>query len=191
MHAFEHWIVEGPPEMLRGFIRGWAASTALDPVNMDRAALWAEEWDIAMDSFRERLAELVRPGVITHLLVRSNATDSLRAALAIHGESLSIRAAAALSGAHFDFEFDLYARSEAAEVRALFETPPPEVAITWVEPPSESAAPDGQGMYAPEHAYRYHGRGTASGSVDGVLSLHIRCRQHERIRQHPVHLDTI
>jgi hypothetical protein len=190
MSAYEHWIVEGPPERLRGFMDGWSAAAGLDPMQLGRAVRWAEEWDVDAASLRQRFAELLRPGAVTHLLVDVRYTEALRRALASHGDALHLRSAVAIASAQFEFAFDILARTEAADVRALFETPPAGVTITWREPPRESTDVDGHGMYAPGHAYRFHGRAVASGDVDAILSLHVRCRQHERIQQQPVHLAT-
>lgn len=191
MRNFEHWVVEGSPDMWRGFVHGWAAGVAIDALELDRMVVWAEEWDIDVESLRERLVEMIRPGAVTHVLVRTDASEGLRRALASHGGALHLRAATPLAGAHFDFEFEILARPEAAEVRALFEAPPAGIVIAWKQAPVETAEPGGQGMYAPSHAYRLHGRGTASGDVGGVLSLHLRCRQHERIQQQAIQLQTV
>jgi hypothetical protein len=190
MANFEHWIVEGPPENLTGFVRGWAAGAAVEVPELERMVVWAEEWEIDLESFREHLVEILRSGAVTHVLVRSDASDRLRRALVSHGGELRLRKATPIAAMHFEFEFEILARPEAAAVRALFDSTPPGVTITWKQPPSETQESGGAGMYAPSHAYRLHGRGTASGDVEGILSLHLRCRQHERIHQRPIQLQT-
>ena len=190
MHEFEHWIVEGPHDLLRGFVRGWAAGAGIEPVEMERAVRWAEGWNVDAESFRQRLAEIIRPGAVTHLLVRSDRSVALRRALASHGVALEVRSATSLSGARFDFDFEIYSPREAQDVRNLFDHPPAGVTITWKEAPTDSSDPGGHGMYAPVHTYRFHGSGTAAGGVEGILSLHLRCRQHERIQQQSVRLAT-
>ena len=77
--------------MWRGFVHGWAAGVAIDALELDRMVVWAEEWDIDVESLRERLVEMIRPGAVTHVLVRTDASEGLRRALASHGGALHLR----------------------------------------------------------------------------------------------------
>jgi hypothetical protein len=76
-----------------------------------------------------------------------------------------------------------FAPDEAAAVQSLFANLPAGVQISADYSPQVTSKPDGKrGMYAPEHGYACRGQGQVSGDLRGVLEVHERCRQYERVR---------
>jgi len=175
--------LEADPEFCRGFVRGWLSARGLSPTEQERLVLWPQDWDVRVSSFLGGIAEALRPGEVTVLLVDAELAAAFLAALEPWPEAMRLRAAHAIDGASFDFHYEIFDRDEAAAVQRIFTTLPDGVRVSDDYQPQSAAHTDGDGgMYAPAHRYTCRARGTLSGALRAVLDVHERCRQHERVQ---------
>ncbi len=183
MSACVKITLETDPLLVRGFLRGWCTARGLSRPEQERRVLWPEEWGVRVTSFVEGIVEALRPGAFTVLLVDTELLPALLAALAPWADSMRLRQAQAIDAAAFDFHFEIFAPDEAAAVQSLFANLPAGVQISADYSPQVTSKPDGKrGMYAPAHGYACRGQGQVSGDLRGVLEVHERCRQYERVR---------
>lgn len=193
MQGFDWFVLEGSEDWLRGFVAGWAHGAGLQPQELDLRIIWAKDRSIHTQSLVESLFGSLRLGASNHVLVRRDTADALSKALEPHVESIRLRSRIPVQGARFDFSFEIFSREEAIEVRRIFDNLPQGVRLSSdYEPEEETRSEDRPGpeMYAPVHDYVFRARGTAAGTVEGVLQLYLRTRQHERIHAKHVELET-
>jgi len=181
--AYTKITLEADTPSVRGFVRGWCTARGLSPQEQDRSILWPEEWGVRVTSFFSDIAEALRHGDVTVFLVASDLLPDLLAACAVWPESLRLRSAHAVAGAAFDFHFEIYDRDEATRVQEIFAALPAGVSVGANYAPEVDSHPETRaGMYAPAHSYVCRGRGKIEGDLRGVLEVHERCRQYERVR---------
>lgn len=188
MHEFDAVLVEGPEDLLRGFVRGWAGGRGHTPDEAARRILWLRDWHGRVPDWSGGFLQALRGGGATQLLIRDDVATDWTAALTTHGApDLQVRARRRVAAARFDFEFEVFARDQAASMRALFEAPAEGVRVEDYAC-DERIDSDAVGveLLAPAHGYTCRGRGSAAGAVAAVLQLHARCLRHERIRAHEV-----
>lgn len=188
---FDLLVIDGPRRELRGFVDGWAAGQAWPPEELPRRILWPDDLHVRTESPAGKLVEALRPGAVAHVLVRRDTCDALLGALASHGGGLHLRARRPVRGARFDFEYEICTRPEGEAVRGLFASLPDGVELSPDYRPVEAVDPEAAGveLYAPAHEYVLRAHGTVHGSLAGVLQMHARVQQHERIRARDVRLD--
>jgi|GEM_PF-626373 len=181
-------IVEGHEKTVTGFIRGLfiGAKNADWPVFHD-------ELGIESETFAEQLKGWV--GItepLTHFIVCRGAVEFVRASLAdprCHG--IRLRDAKPVLSATFSFEFAVFTREAAAQVRAIFEQLPPDVTLAGWAPKETASDPSAKGveLYSPVHHYTLEGKGTVSGPFRRVLYVHEQARRIEQITEAKMHLE--
>ena len=180
MSGFQAFEIAGSKDELRGFVDGWAAASRIPPADLARRVLWADEWDVQL---RDRGWRSFLQGRVQGLLVSDDLADALLDALQSHGRSLEPRFRRSVESARFEFEFEIFGRSEADAVRALFASCPPGVRLeNYVLDEKTDPSAAGIELLGSLHDYVLRGSGTAQGSPGPVLALHERIRQRERIR---------
>ena len=189
--GFELLVVEGPESALRGCVAGWGAGEGRSTEDVARTVLRCEDFGVLTESPLEKVVEVLRPGHVSHLLVRQDAAEAFLRALLSHGGGLKVRGRRRVLGARFEFQYEIFSRPEGEAVLALFEALPAGVTLSPDYRPEASADADAEGveMYAPVHHYVLRARGTARGPLPGILAMHERMRKHERIRARDVLLD--
>lgn len=187
MSGFEALEISGSEDFLRGFVAGWAAGLRIDAVEIRRRVLWAREWDVRLGD-RGWLSFLQEP--VQGLLVREDTVDPLLEALRTHGGGSELRFHRHVEAARFEFEFEIFGRKEALQVRSLFGSMPQDVEVRDYET-DEKVDPEAQGieLHGALHPYVFSGKGTVVGKPGPVLALHERARQHERIRLRDITLE--
>lgn len=187
MPDYEALEIAGSKEYLRGFVRGWAAAAGIQPTDLARRVLWAEDWDVRLGG-RGWLSFLQGP--VQGLLVRADSVDPLLAAIESHGTGLELHFRRHVDSARFEFDFEIFGRKEADEVRALFRSCAPAVTLVdyHIEERSDPEAA-GLELHGMLHDYVFRGSGTATGGPGAVLALHERTRRHERIRARDITLE--
>ena len=190
-HDFDELVIDGPHAQLRAFVSGWAAGTALDSAETDRRVLWCKDHRVHTDTAMEKVVEALRPGEVTHLLVRDDTIADLLRALRAHGAGLKPRSLRPVLGARLQFQYEILSRPEAEEVLALFAALPAGVHLSADYHPVEEIDPSARGveMYSPAHDFVLRAHGTASGPLPGILALQARAAEHERIHTKEVVLD--
>lgn len=184
MLEYDKLVLESPHELVRGFLIGWSAARGLDPEAIGLRVLWPDEWDIRVSGALGNLIEAVRPGAATCVLVEAELASEVLAAMRPWGDRLHLRSREHVRSASFEFRYELYGRDQAALVRRIFTELPEGVNISSDYAPTEHSDPRATGVeaYAPAHAYVCRALGTVSGALRGVLDVHARCRQHERVQ---------
>jgi hypothetical protein len=186
VHAYEEFVVTGTPDQARAFLAGWAAGQGLGLGEQDERVLLAKDRRIRSEGHLESLVETLRPGHVTHLVVREDAAEPLGRALAAGGRAagVELRSRRRVRSASFEFEYEIFTKEEGALVRTVFEGLPEGVTLSEDYRPRESIDPKAAGveLYAPAHAYTLAARGTAHGPLEGILELHRSAARHERIR---------
>ena len=186
--------LEADGDFCRGFVRGWLTARGLSPTEQERLVLWPQEWDVRVSSFLGDIAEALRPGDVTVLLVAATIAPALLDAIVPWPESMRLRTAHAIDGASFAFHYEIFDRDEAAAVQAIFTLLPDGARLSDDYRPETTAHTDEhRGMYAPAHRYVCRARGTLHGALRAVLEVHERCRQHERVQVEEVvlHLGSV
>jgi hypothetical protein len=128
---------------------------------------------------------------VCHVVVEAELASQLHEAMRPWAElPMRLRERRRVRGAAFDFRFEVFGRDEAAAVRRIFEELPEGVRVSAEYAPEEKLDPSASGteMYAPAHAYACRAHGSVGGRLRGVLAVHERCRQHERVRAAPIQL---
>ena len=186
LHAYEEFVVTGTPDHARAFLASWAAGQGLGGGEFDERILFAKERHIRSESHLESLVETLRPGRVTHLVVREDAAEPLGRALSSEGRvaGVELRSRRRVRSASFEFEYEIFSREEGALVRAVFEMLPESVTLSGNYNPRETVDEKAAGveLYAPAHEYTLAARGAASGQLEGLLELLQRTARHERIR---------
>ncbi len=183
MDTYTKITLEADTTTVRGFVRGWCTARGLPPQEQDRRILWPEEWGVRVTSFFTDIAEALRPGDVTVFLVADELAPDLLAACAVWPQLLPLRTAHAITGAAFHFQFEIYDRNEAAAVQGIFAALPDGIGVGDDYAPEVDSHPETRmGMYAPAHSYVCRGHGKIEGVLRGVLEVHERCRQYERVR---------
>src|SRR5262245_43127411 len=91
MPAFWKLAVEAELDTLRAFVIGWGAGQGWNPVELAQRILWPDEWHLRKESMRESVAEALRPGPLSFVLVRDDLGAALAAAFAPWETSLGLR----------------------------------------------------------------------------------------------------
>ena len=184
MSAYEEFLVQGPEDVVRAFVAGWAAGRDMPPDDLGRCVLFARDWHVHTQTGTGGLLEALRRGHATRLLVRDDVADALARGIEAHACAHPLRGRNRVRGASFGFSYEIYSRQEAQEVRALFATLPAGAELSPDYQPIESSDPKAAGveLYAPEHGYELKAHGTVSGELRAVLEQRERTRRHERIR---------
>jgi hypothetical protein len=185
--AFSKLTIEADPALVRGFVRGWCTARGMTPEETELRVLWPQDWDVRVASVLEGIGEALKPGDVCYVLVDDDLVTPLVQALQPWSESMRVRSQRCIQGASFDFQYEIFERDEAEEVRRIFASLPQGVQVSGTYA-HEVHRGDGEGMRARAHAYAARGKGTLSGPLREVLEVHERCRQHERIRIHAVNL---
>jgi len=186
MSGYQALEIAGSKDELRGFVDGWAAGSRIPPEDLARRILWAEEWDVRL---RDRGWLAFLRGRIQGLLVSDALTDAFLDALQSHGRGLELRFRRRVESARFDFEFEIFGREEADEVRKLFASCAPDVKLEdYVIEEKSDPSTAGIELLGGLHDYVFRGHGTALGPPGLILALHERTRRHERIRARDITL---
>jgi hypothetical protein len=186
MSGFQAFEIAGSKEQLRGFVDGWAAASRIPPADLAQRVLWADEWDVQL---RDRGWLSFLHGPVQGLLVSDELADPFLEALQSHGRGLEPRLRRRVESARFGFEFELFGREEADEVRALFASCGPEVRLeNYVLEEKTDPSVAGIELLGSLHDYVFRGSGTAVGLPGPVLALHERTRRHERIHARDITL---
>lgn len=185
MSDFSKITLEADHDWLRGFVRGWCTARGLSPLEQERTVLWPQEWKVRVTTFFEGLVEALRPGEHTVVLMATDLARHLVTDLAPWSRSARVRAVQPILAASFEFQFEIFDRQEATEVRRIFESLPDGVRVSKdYAPETISKTGPHDGMYAPSHDFTCRAKGSVTGPLRAVLDVHERCRQHERIRVH-------
>jgi len=183
VHDFLKITVAADHEFGRGFVRGWLSARGLSPAEQDRLVLWPHDWDVRVSTFLGDLAEALRPGEVTVLLMDADLAPAFFTAIEPWPDALRLRSAHAIDGASFVFRYEIFDRDEAAAVQHIFTTLPDGVRVSDdYQPQVSTHADEHRGMYAPAHQYVCRAHGSVSGALRQVLEVHERCRQHERVQ---------
>jgi len=185
---YDKLVLESPPDLVRGFALGWSAASGLDPEEVGRRVLWPEEWDIRVSAGHGGLRQAVHPRAASCVVVEAELASLLLTAMQPWSDRLHLRSRERVRSAAFEFRYELFDREQAALVRRIFAEPPEGIEVSPDYAPTEHSDPQAAGVeaYAPVHAYVCRAHGTVSGPVRGVLEVHTRCRQHERIQTTPI-----
>lgn len=186
--SYHEVVVEGAPLLIEGLVAGLLLAQGLEPSEI----LFAAEHDVRCESFWEQVAELIHLHAnASHLLIPQPLYVSIMSGLRRAEKSLEvkIRADRPIRSASFQFSFDVYQREQAAELDRLIRRDPDRIRLSddyLFETVDPSAA--GVELYSPTHAYEVHAKGSATGSVGAVLSLHRACKEHRLMTVSPIEL---
>lgn len=184
--------VEGSSGAMRAFLAGWSSGRGMQRDDFHRRVLWPDDWDIKGEGALQGIVGAVLPGGGFAVLLDDEIVDPVVDALEPWQKrlGLSVKSRQPIRAAHFEFEFEIFSRDEAGEVRRIFEVLPDGVDVSPDYQPEEHTdlGASGAEMYAPAHDYEFRGKGTIGGELRGVLAVHERARQHERIKTRDVEL---
>ncbi len=182
MHTFTKLVIEADRALVQGFLHGWCTARGMSPENLSRNVLWPQDWDVRVSSVLSGIVEALKPGTLCTVLVENRLVPPLLQALHPWSASLRVRSLQRIQGASFAFHYEIFDRAEAEAVRRFFASLPDGLRVAGDDAHEARHTGDGEGMYAPSHAFVARGKGTLSGALRDVLAAHERCRQHERVR---------
>ncbi len=163
MASYVELIVRGDDREMKAFLAGYfAASSAVRVVFADDAGFHVR-------ALRERIQH---HGEVQHLFVEQSQAESVRKALAAAAPRyrFEVREERGASTARFEFEFDTPSREVAARIKATLGGLPAGAAAGRYTPRehTEKDAASAE-LYAPEHDYRFEGRGVIEGDLFAVV----------------------
>lgn len=163
MASYVDFLVHGDDRDVVPYLTGYAAASR--PVRI----VFGEEAGFHIRELRERLRY---HGEVQHVIVAAEDSEFVRAALAAAAPRyrFEVKAEHAFERATFGFEVDTPSRKVAEKLKALLAERSAGVTLSGFSPvettdPRASSAE----LYAPEHEYRFAGRGTISGDVFAVV----------------------
>ncbi len=171
-------ILEGDPEILKGFLVGY-----LSAAGITEEFFTAKESGVEHDSFLQELAEWARLSEErSHIVASRRVLNATKSAVARVGRDLNLEVAEVkpLKGARVSFEWEVYNRDQGAELRRLTEDHPATLVLDGYAP-EEEVHEDHEGkvgMYAPSHPYILKARGNASGPAGEVIAWANRLRSN-------------
>ena len=152
-------------------------------------AIFHDDAHIEAGSFLRHVAEWV--GLKTnqvHVVVPDADVAAVQAAAAAV-DGVTVRSSRAVSGARFDFDFELFGASkEAAEVRAILANKPDSVKLQGYAMPAERPKSDGVELDDRRKKLVEEGHGTAFGPLPDVISLLSALREGTTVITRPIHL---
>lgn len=186
--TFYEVVLEGPPEVSRGFLRGLLLGAGHDgylDFGLERMG--------AGGSLGEKLREMIHlhPHEC-HAVVDVPVRDLLaRSAASMERESgLRLAAQNQIRAARFSFHYQAFAPRYAREIGALLAALPAGLRREGGEP-TETLDPDAHGIeaYSPAHEYEAKGEGRIVGRVDLVIEAWRRLDAHPLVQVETVELD--
>ncbi len=185
-------VFEGSSDTLRAFLAGWSAGRDMQPDELRRRVLWPDDWDIKDDGALKDIVDAITHRSDFTVLLAEDIVDPVLKALEPWQRRLAVELETRrdVRAAYFEFEFEIFARDQAADVRSIFESLPDGVDVSDDYQPAERSDPGAAGteMYAPAHEYEFRGKGTIGGDLRGVLEVRERAKRHERIKTTHVEL---
>ncbi len=192
MRSYTMLTLQGSSDAMRAFLAGWSAGRGMKRDDLRRRVLWPKDWRIQAESTMRGVVEALTRQSDFEVLLASEWVDEVVTALGPWSRRLDLQllGQVPIRAAYFDFEFEIFARDQAADVRSIFEALPEGVNVSSDYNPVETSdmSASGAEMYAPAHDYKFQGKGTVGGDLRGVLEVHERARRHERIRTSDVKL---
>lgn len=161
-------VVHGDDRDLIPYLTGYTAAS--NPVRI----VFADEAGFHIRQLRERIRY---HGEVQHVIVDAAHADFVRTALAAAATRyrFQIKAEHTFQRARFEFGIDTPSRKVADALKKLVAALPGGLALSGFAP-EESTDPHASSaeLYAPDHDYRFRGRGTLSGDVFAVVDIRER-----------------
>ena len=166
MAAYLDLVVHGDDRDLIPYLIGYLAASS-EPIRV----VFANEAGFHVRELRERIRY---HGEVQHVIVESARAPRVKAALSAAAPRyrFEIKAEAPMEKARFSFEFDTPSREVADKLKRTFAKLPPGLEVSGYTP-AESSRPGASGaeIYAPDHDYRFAGRGVIAGDVFAVVDM--------------------
>jgi len=175
-------VIEGADKTVAGFVRGLfigARSTDWPVVSAEHGVE------------TETLAETLKGWVglsdpLAHVIVTTAGFELVKQALADpRCAGLELRQAQVVTGASFEFRFEVFSEEAAAVVRATFSRLPPGVVLEdYAEKEKRHGAEaEGVELYSSVHHYTFSGKGRVRGPFRATLYVHEQARRVEQIKE--------
>jgi hypothetical protein len=180
--TFLEIVVEGPYPLVKGFVWGLMEGSKKNGV-----ILFSRDNNIRTEAFLELLLERTHlHGSLTHLVIGSDLLELVRKGIAETFEQLklNLRSVYTIEDALFDFEYEVYARKYAEELRRLFVGVALPLRLSPEYIPREEIHEDGESIdaYTPLPAYKLQARGSVSGPIDRLAEFYRMVRAYELIK---------
>ena len=192
MKTFSELVIGGPFILVKGFLMGFWSSREPQP-----RYFFHRKAGIRRETLRDVLVELFELENLVHLCLEDDVVPAFQEAIdrAHDVIGISVRSVKGISGAEFEFSFEIFSRDLADACRSALAEIPEGVDLIGFAPEEEvheDEAKDGLSRYAPVHAYAYRGKGRVKGDFGGVVDLLLRvkrCRASQFILTGEIELD--
>jgi hypothetical protein len=180
MAEWHELLIEGPEKVVRAFVCGFMVGAG-----KVSGGIFGHDLPLETESLGERLKNLITARSHQMFFAPRSLAEPLARALKEHGTGAGIRLEQrrVIAEAAMSFRVETYSRENAAQIQQLlFESIPAGIHVTR-ESEAEEVHSDARGPepFAPLHAYAYRVSGRIHGSIEGVMEMWERIRDHDFI----------
>jgi len=181
--TFYELVIEGHLPVIKGFIYG-----LLEGSKRKGTVFFSRENDIKRETFLELFMEWAHlRETLRHWVVEEELLALIKQSLENTADilELKLKSVKKITGASFNFHYEVYAQKYGEEIKSTFANLPPQLQSSSDYQPKEEITPECEGIeaYAACHVYNLKAKGSVEGPLDILLAFYKKIQENELIKK--------